>query len=52
MAASLATTAGWRKSLSNTMLPTRMVVVAAAAAMMPTLVATWSRKWSGTRKMA
>ena len=46
MAASLATMAGWRKSLASTIVPTRRVVVATAAAVRAGIGANWSRRWS------
>ena len=50
VAASLASTAGWRKSLEKTSEPTRRRVVASAAAVSAGTGASCSRKWSGTAR--
>src|SRR6516164_9534202 len=47
VAASLARTTGWRKSLSRTSVPTRRDVVASAATASASMGAHWSSRWSG-----
>ena len=52
VAASLASMAGWWKSLHHTSDAMRNVVVASAAAIMAGVVANWSRRWSATDSVA
>src|SRR2546427_6799219 len=51
VAASLASTSGCLKSLSNTRAATRSSLVASAAAMSAGTGASWSPKWSGMKKV-
>src|SRR5256885_1653153 len=51
VAASLASRTGWRKSLSNTRLPTRNVLVASAAATSAGIGESWSPRWSGSNNV-